>query len=93
MASVNSVRLTANEICDYYNLHHLKSPINSYNLRKTYLNELNNAGYIEALDIREGNTKKVYYPIVALSEEAIHTNATKETKDSNNSPQFYTYYK
>jgi hypothetical protein len=93
MASVNSVRLTANEICDYYNLHHPKSPINSDNLRKTYLNELNNAGYIEALDIREGNTKKVYYPIVAPSEEAIHTNATKETKDSNNSPQFYTYYK
>jgi hypothetical protein len=93
MASVNSVRLTANEICDYYNLHHPKSPINSDNLRKTYLNELTYAGYIEALDVREGNTKKVYYPIVAPSEEAIHLNPTKETKESSNSPQFYTYYK
>jgi hypothetical protein len=59
MASVNSVRLTANEICDYYNLHHPKSPINSDNLRKTYLNELTYAGYIEALDVREGNTKSI----------------------------------
>jgi hypothetical protein len=93
MASVNSVRLTANEICDYYNLHHPKSPINSDNLRKTYLNELTYAGYIEALDVREGNTKKVYYPIVTPSEEAVHLHTAKETKESSNSPQFYTYYK
>jgi hypothetical protein len=89
----NSVRLTANEICDYYKLQNSKSPINSDNLRKTYLNELNYAGYIEALDVREGNTKKVYYPIVEPSEEAIHLNPTKETKESNNVPQFYTYHK
>ncbi|HKG87608.1 MAG TPA: hypothetical protein VKA95_04725 [Nitrososphaeraceae archaeon] len=89
----NSVTLTANEICDYYKLQNPKLPINSDNLRKTYLNELNSAGYIEALDVREGNTKKVYYPIVIPSEEAIHIDVSKETKDSNNVPQFYTYYK
>jgi hypothetical protein len=93
LSSDNGVTLTANEICDYYNLQNPKSPINSDNLRKTYLNELNYAGYIEALDVREGNTKKVYYPIVAPSEEAIHTGATKENKESDNIPQFYTYYK
>jgi hypothetical protein len=91
--SGNSVTLTANEICDYYKLQNPKSPINSDNLRKTYLNELNYAGYIEALDVRDGNTKKVYYPIVAPAEEAIHKGATKENKESDNIPQFYTYYK
>jgi hypothetical protein len=88
-----TVTLTANEVCDYYNLHNPKSPINSDNLRKTYLNELNYAGYIEVLDVREGNTKKVYYPIVAPSEKAIHTDITKETSESNSIPQFYIYYK
>ena len=93
LAPANSVTLTSNEICDYNNLQNPKSPINSDNLRKTYLNELNSAGYIEALDVREGNTKKVYYPIVVPSEEAIHVDVSKETKDFNNVPQFYTYYK
>jgi hypothetical protein len=93
LAPGNSVTLTANEIYDYYNLQHPKSPINSDNLRKTYLNELNNAGYIEALDVRDGNTKKVYYPIVAPSEEATYIDTTKETSEFNNIPQFYTYYK
>jgi hypothetical protein len=88
-----TVTLTANEICDYYNLQNPKSPINSDNLRKTYLNEFNYAGYIEALDVREGNTKKVYYPIIVPSEEVTYTDATKETKESNNLPQLYTYYK
>jgi hypothetical protein len=93
LAPGNSVTLTANEICDYYKLQNPKSPINSDNLRKTYLNELNNAGYIEVLDVEEGNTKKVYYPIVAPSEEATHVDATKETSEFRNIPQFYTYYK
>jgi hypothetical protein len=93
LSSGNSVTLTANEICDYYKLQNSKSPINSDNLRKTYLNELNYAGYIEALDVREGNTKKVYYPIIVPSEEVTYTDATKETKESNNLPQLYTYYK
>jgi hypothetical protein len=88
-----TVTLTANEVCDYYNLQNPKSPINSDNLRKTYLNELSYAGYIEALDVREGNIKKVYYPIVAPSEEATNIYTTKETSESNNIPQFYTYYK
>lgn len=57
LSSGNSVTLTANEICDHYKLQNPKSPINSDNLRKTYLNELIYAGYIEALDVREGNTK------------------------------------
>jgi hypothetical protein len=64
----SSVRLTANEICDFYNRLNPRSPINSDNLRKTYLNELTFAGFIEALDVREGNTKKVYYPIVSPAE-------------------------
>ena len=50
--------LTANEICDYYNLYNPKSPINSDNLRKTYLNELVSVGWIESIDVRNGNTKK-----------------------------------
>jgi hypothetical protein len=91
--NATTVTLTANEICDFYKLKNPKSPINSDNLRKTYLNELNYAGYIDVLDVRDGNTKKVYYPIVAPSEEAIHTDATKENSESNNIPQFYTYYK
>jgi len=93
LAPGNSVTLTANEICDYYKLQNPRSPINSDSLRKTYLNELNNAGYIEVLDVRDGNTKKGYYPIVAPTEEAIRVDATKETSESNNIPQFYTYYK
>jgi hypothetical protein len=88
-----TVTLTANEICDYYKLQIPKSPLNSDNLRKTYLNELNYAGYIEVLDVRDGNTKKVYYPIVTPSEEPTNTDATKETSEFNNIPQFYTYYK
>jgi hypothetical protein len=36
--------LTVNEICDYYNLKNPQKPINSDNLRKTYLNELNKHG-------------------------------------------------
>jgi hypothetical protein len=88
-----TVTLTTNEICDYYKLQNPNSPINSDNLRKTYLNELNNAGYIEALDVKEGNIKKVYYPIVAPSKEAIHVAITTETSESRNIPQFYTYYK
>jgi|SRR5215207_7967642 len=63
--NASAVTLTANEICDYYNLKNPQTPINSDNLRKIYLNELVSAGWIEALDVRDGNTKKVYYPIVA----------------------------
>ena len=70
-----------------------KSPINSENLRKRYLNELNFAGYIEAIDVRDGNTKKVYYPIVTPTEEATHTGITQETQEYDDIPEFFTYHK
>ena len=91
--TISSVRLTANELCDYYNRLNPKSPINSDNLRKTYLNELISAGFIEALDVREGNTKKVYYPIVSPSEEAVTEHITQETAEFNMFPEFFTYHK
>ena len=76
-----------NEVCDYYNLQNPKSPINSDNLRKTYLNELAYVGWIESVDVRNGNTKKVYYPIVIPPETSTldvksKTQETNETKDS-----------
>src|SRR5262249_30187103 len=52
-----AVTLTANEVCDYYNLQYSNSPINSDNLRKTYLNELAYVGWIESIEVRNGNTK------------------------------------
>jgi bifunctional DNA primase/polymerase-like protein len=85
------VVLTANEICDYYNLKNPKSPVNSDNLRKKYLNELVIAGYLEGLDVREGNTKKVYYPIVAPSEQI--NSQTQETEEICSIPQFFSYHK
>ena len=91
--TISSVRLTANEICDYYNRLNPKSPMNSDNLRKTYLNELTSAGIIEALDVREGNAKKAYYPIVSPSEETVTEQRTQETAESNLIPQFFTHHK
>ena len=91
--NIVTVNLTANEICDYYNLQNPKSPINSDNLRKRFLHELNFAGYIEAIDVRDGNTKKVYYPIVTPTEEATHTCITQETQDYQNIHEFFTYHK
>src|SRR5215467_1027347 len=81
-----TVTLTANEICDYYNLQNPNSRINSENLRKTYLHELDNAGWIESLEVRNGNTKKVYYPIVVPSETSSVT--TRETSETKIFPQF-----
>jgi hypothetical protein len=87
--------LTANEICDHYNLQNSNSRINSENLRKTYLHELDNAGWIESVDVRNGNTKKVYYPIVVPSETS-SLNAeskTRETDETKTYPQFFTFHK
>lgn len=85
--------LTANEICDYYKLHNPKSPINSDNLRKTYLNELVSVGWIESLDVRNGNTKKVYYPIVVPSETSSLNVTTRETNETKIIPFFFTFHK
>jgi hypothetical protein len=84
--------LTANEICDHYNLKNPKSRVNSDNLRKKYLNELVIAGYLEGLDVRgEGNTKKVYYPITSPSEQI--NSQTQETEEYGKLPQFFSYSK
>ena len=85
------VTLTANEICDYFNLKNPKAPINSDIIRKKYLNELVLAGYLEALDVREGNTKKVYYPIVSPSQQV--DSQTQETQEYDKIPQFFSYRK
>jgi hypothetical protein len=85
------VTLTANEICDYFNLKNPKAPINSDIIRKKYLNELVLAGYLEALDVREGNTKKVYYPIVLPSHQV--GSQTQETEEYDKIPQFFSYRK
>src|SRR5215469_11070492 len=82
-----TVTLTANEICDSYNLQNPKSPINAENLRKTYLNELDTAGWIESDDVRNGNTKKAYYPIVVPpASETSRVNQEGKT-------QFFTFHK
>jgi hypothetical protein len=88
-----TVTLTANEICDYYNLQNPKSPINSENLRKTYLHELDNAGWIESIDVRNGNTKKAYYPIVVPAETSSLNVKTRETNETKIFPQFFTFHK
>jgi hypothetical protein len=88
--------LTANEICNYYNLVNPQKRINSDNLHKTYLNELVSAGWIEALDVRDGNTKKVYYPIIAplgQEEEATQGHITQETTESKADPEFSIHHK
>lgn len=90
------ITLTANEICDYYNLKNPHRTINSDNLRKTYLNELVSTGWIEALDVREGNTKKVYYPIISPPEEETKTRTdctSKETEEFIGYPEFPVHYK
>ena len=47
------------------------------------------------MDVREGNTKKVYYPIVSPSSEESITNQllTQETEESKEIPQFFTNHK
>jgi hypothetical protein len=87
------VTLTTNQICDYYNLRNPRRKINSDNLRKTYLNELVSAGWIEALDVKEGNTKKVYYPIIALPEDQRAESETKESEEFIGYPEFPVHYK
>jgi hypothetical protein len=88
------VTLTTNQICDYYNLRNPRRKINSDNLRKTYLNELVSAGWIEALVVKEGNTKKVYYPIISPPEEETRTACTsKETEEFIGYPEFPVHYK
>jgi hypothetical protein len=91
----STVALTANEICDHYNLQNPNSRIDSENLRKTYLHELDNAGWIESLEVRYGNTKKMYYPIVVPSETSslnVETK-TRETHETRVFPQFFTFHK
>jgi hypothetical protein len=91
-----TLTLTTNEICDYHNIKNPQKPINSDNLRKTYLNELVSAGYIEALDVKEGNTKKVYYPIIFPLEgerKAINEHTTEETNEFETHPEFFIHYK
>ena len=93
--AASAVILTANEVCDYYNLRNPKAPINSDNLRKKYLNELVSAGWVEALDLHDGNTKKVYYPIIVPIEEqeATSQTITPESNESNTYPEFYIQHK
>jgi hypothetical protein len=55
------------------------------------LNELVIAGYLEGLDVREGNTKKVYYPIVAASEQI--NSQTQESEEYGRFPQYFSYRK
>jgi hypothetical protein len=88
----SKVSLTANEICDYYKLRNPKKPIGSDSLRKTYLNELVSADYIEALDVKEGNTKKAYYPIVSPLTEDI-TELSQEIEEFNTHPEFTIRFK
>jgi hypothetical protein len=92
--AISSVRITANELSDFYNQLSPRSTKNSDNIRKTYLNELTQAGFIETLDVREGNTKKVYYPIVSPAEEVVKdVNLTQETAENNITPEFFTCHK
>ena len=87
--------LTANEICDYYNLQNPKSPINSDNLRKTFLNEFVSVGWIESVDVKNSNTKKAYYPIVVPSETCSFDveGKTRESEETKVYPQFFTFHK
>jgi hypothetical protein len=62
-------------------------------LRKTYLNELVSVGWIESLDVRNGNTKKAYYPIVVPSETCSLDVRTRETNETKIFPQFFTFHK
>ena len=62
-------------------------------MRKTYLYELVSAGWIEALDVNDGNTKKVYYPIIALPEEQRAESVTKESEEFIGYPEFPVHYK
>jgi hypothetical protein len=55
------------------------------------LNELVLAGHLEALDVREGNTKKVYYPIVSASQQV--GSQTQKTEEYDKIPQFFSYRK
>jgi hypothetical protein len=82
-------------MCDYYNLQKPQSPTNPDNLRKTYLNELDSAGWVGSLEVRIGNTKKAYYPIVVPSITSSFNleEKSQETQETTASPKFFQFHK
>ena len=67
--SESRIALTSREICDYYNSSKYVKPLTVDNLKKTFLDELLNHGYIEQ-DTSAINAKQnIYYPLIDMKEE------------------------
>lgn len=80
----NRIAVTTKELCDYLKENEGKV-VTTNNLKKTYLNELLNNGYIDEEDSMIDKRQKIYYPLVEISphkEEKITNYRTLEGVDN-----------
>jgi hypothetical protein len=64
-----TIAITSREICDYYNSTKDVKPITVDNLKKTFLDELLNHGYIEQETSAVNAKQNIYYPLVDIEYE------------------------
>jgi hypothetical protein len=76
------IALTSREICDYYNSTKDIKPVTVDNLKKTFLDELLNHGYIEQ-EISSINAKQnIYYPLIDIEDEQSSWSSYPQKTDS-----------
>jgi hypothetical protein len=63
------IALTSREICNYYNSTKDIRPITVDNLKKTFLDELLNHGYIEQENSAINAKQNIYYPLIDIEDE------------------------
>lgn len=75
--------VTTSELCDYYKQKTGK-PITSDSIRKTYLNELINNGYVDYQDSKIDGHGKIYFPVMEMPIKSQDKNEQnlKESTDS-----------
>jgi hypothetical protein len=78
------IAVTTSQLCQYYKQKSGK-PITSDSIRKTYLNELINNGYVDYQDSKIDGHQKIYFPIMEMpikSQEKVDEQNLKESNDS-----------
>lgn len=74
--------LTSREICDYYNSTKDIKPITVDNLKKTFLDELLNHGYIEQETSAINAKQNIYYPLIDIEDEQSSWSSYPQKTDS-----------
>jgi hypothetical protein len=67
--SERTIAITSREICDYYNSTKDVKPLTVDNLKKTFLDELLNHGYIEQETSAINAKQNIYYPLIDIQDE------------------------